>query len=107
MFECRSRSSTHSDAEPVACPTSSVARACNRNSCPFPYPLRVLCAHGPLEITRAVSLDEPLFLGAPGFVHAAASLHSRACFNVLPPTAHMRGRAAIKNLGGFIDIVCD
>jgi hypothetical protein len=54
-----------------------------------------------------VSLDEPLFLWPPGLVHASASLHSGACFNILHPPEHMRVRADVEKLGGFIDIVGD
>src|SRR5262245_56175898 len=104
-FERRSLSPISSDAKAVVYPTSSVARAGNRHSCPYLYPLRVLGAHGLIEISFAVALDEPLFLGAPGFVHASTALHSGSCFNLLHPPKHMRVRADVEKFGGFINIM--
>jgi len=60
---------------------------------------------GRIEIAGAVSLDEPLILGAPALVHPLAALYRGPGFNILHPPEHMRVRTHLQKLGRFISIV--
>ncbi len=66
---------------------------------------RVHLAGRRVEITGAVSLNEPLFLRSPGLVHASAALHGGPGFNRLGPTDHMRVRGRVNELRSFINIL--